>query len=87
MRASPTPEAYYYLALSHQEMKEVDKALYYLQKGMERFPRDAGLGKALAMAYYERGDEEKARPLFENLLRMNPEDRQVRFLLERLKKP
>ncbi len=87
LRASPTPEVYYYLALSYQEMKEEARALQYLEQGVERFPRDTRLGRALAVAYYERGREEKARPLLENLLRMNPEDRQVRFLLERMAKP
>ncbi|MCX5808209.1 MAG: hypothetical protein NTX36_02345 [Proteobacteria bacterium] len=47
LKASPTSEAYYYLALCYQEMKEDDRV---------------------------------------HILRLNPEDRQIKFLLERMKK-
>ena len=38
------------------------------------------------MLAYERGDEPTARKALEESLRLSPDDRQARFLLERLKK-
>lgn len=84
LKAQPTPEIYYYLAICYQEMKEEEKTLKYLREGVEKFPKDSTLQKSLGLIYYQAGREEEAKKVFEEVLRLNPEDRQVRFLMERL---
>jgi hypothetical protein len=86
LKALPTPDVYYYLALCYQEMKEDDKALKYLKEGAEKFPKDPALMKALGLLYYQKGDEAEAKKVFEEAVRLSPEDRQVKFLLERMEK-
>lgn len=86
LKAEPTPEVYYYLALCYQEMKEDETALKYLREGVERFPEDSTLQRSLGLVYYQMGKEEEAKRLFEEVLRLNPEDRQVKFLIERMGK-
>ncbi|MCE5194357.1 MAG: DUF799 family lipoprotein [Nitrospiraceae bacterium] len=86
LKSNPTAETYYYLAVCHQEMKEDDKALKYLKEGAEKFPKDSILHKSLGMMYYQKGNEAEAKKIFEEVLRLNPEDRQVKFLLERIGK-
>lgn len=85
LKAFPTPEAYYYLALCYQEMKEEDKALKYLKAGTEKFPKDIAVQKALGMMFYQKGDEKEAKKIFGNILRLNPEDRQIKFLHDMIK--
>ena len=84
LRAHPTPEAYHYLALSYQEMKDEEKALAALREGSGRFPHDSTLQRALGMLLYQKGDEGGAKQAFEEVLRLNPGDGQVKFLLERI---
>lgn len=84
LKAQPSPEIYYYLAISYQEMKEDEKALKYLREGVEKFPKDSTLRRSLGLIYYQTGREDEAKKIFEEVLRLNPEDRQVRFLMERL---
>jgi len=86
LKAQPSPEVYYYFALSYQEMKEDENALKYLKEGVEKFPKDSTLQKSLGLMYYQMGKEEDAKKHFEEVMRLNPEDRQVKFLLERFKK-
>lgn len=86
LKAFPTPETYYYIALCYQEMKEDEKALKYLKEGAEKFSKDSTLQKSLGMMYYQRGDETTAKEVFEEVMRLNPEDRQVKFLIERMGK-
>lgn len=86
LKAYPTAEVYYYLALCYQEMKEDEKSLKYLRDGVEKFPKDSTLQKSLGLMYYQKGNEAEAKKAFEEVLRLSPEDRQVRFLLERMGK-
>lgn len=86
LKAYPTAEVYYYLALCYQEMKEDDKSLKYLKEGVEKFPKDSTLQKSLGLMYYQKGNEVEAKKVFEEVLRLSPEDRQVRFLMERIGK-
>lgn len=86
LKAFPTAEVYYYLALSYKNMKEDDKAMRFLKEGTGKFPQDSTLFKNLGLMYYEKGDETEARKAFEEVLRLSPEDKQARFLLERLGK-
>lgn len=82
----PSAESYYYLALCHQEMKEPGKAMVLFQEGTIRFPQDALLWKSLGIMAYEQGDEATAQKALTEALRLSPDDRQARFVLERLKK-
>ena len=86
MKASETGESCYYLALCLQEIKEDGKALAILRRCGDTFPRDSNLKKALGLMYYQSGNEEEASKAFNEVLRLNPEDRQVKFLLERMEK-
>jgi len=85
LKTFPTADTYYYIALSYQEMKEDEKALKYLKEGVEKFPKDSTLQKSLGLMYYQMGKEAEAKKVFEEVLRLSPEDRQVKFLLERMK--
>ena len=84
LKAFPTADTYYYLALCYQGMKEDEKALKYLKEGVEKFPKDSTLQKALGLMYYQSGNETEAKKAFEEVIRLSPEDRQVKFLLERM---
>lgn len=86
LKAYPTADIYYYLAICYQEMKEDDKALKYLKEGVEKFAKDSTLQKSLGMMYYQKGDEKEAKKVFEEVIRLSPDDRQVKFLLERIGK-
>ncbi|MEW6674995.1 MAG: GNA1162 family protein [Nitrospirota bacterium] len=86
LKAFPTPETYYYLALCYQEMKEDERSLKFLKEGVEKFPKDSTLQKALGLMYYQQGNEVEAKKAFEEVVRLSPEDRQVKFLLERMGK-
>ncbi|MGC8796574.1 GNA1162 family protein [Thermodesulfovibrio sp.] len=84
LKAQPTAEVYYYIAICYQEMREDEKALNYLKEGVEKFPKDSTLQRSLGLMYYQRGMEDEAKRVFEEVLRLNPEDRQIKFLMERL---
>ncbi len=84
LKAKPTAEIYYYIAICYQEMKENEKALKYLKEGGDRFPKDSTLKRSLGLIYYQTGREEEAKKVFEDVLKLNPEDRQVKFLMERM---
>lgn len=86
LKAFPTADTYYYIALCYQEMKEDEKALKYLKEGVEKFPKDSTLQKSLGLMYYQKGSEAEAKKAFEEVLRLSPGDRQVKFLLERIGK-
>ena len=87
LKAEPSPEAYYHLALSYREMKDDEKALAALGEGAARFPQNSSLVRALGMVLYEKGDGAGARKALEEALRLNPGDGQVKFLLERMEDP
>ena len=84
LKVNPSADVYYYLALCYQEMKDDDKALKILREGVEKFPKDSTLVKALGMLLYQKGNEEEAKNVFNELIRLSPDDRQVKFLLERM---
>ncbi|MEI6205465.1 MAG: GNA1162 family protein [Desulfuromonadales bacterium] len=84
LKVLPTAETYFYLSLCHQEMKEEDKALAYLRDGTAKFPQDPLLWKSLGMLVYEKGDEAGAKKALQEVLRLSPDDRQARFVLERI---
>ena len=55
LKAFPTADTYYYIALCYQEMKEDEKALKYLKEGVEKFPKNSTLQKSLGLMYYQGG--------------------------------
>lgn len=84
--AQPSADAYYFAALCHQEMQEMDPAIVRLRDGVAAFPNDPSLRRALGMLYFQRGDDELAREHISEALRLSPNDRQAAFVLERLGK-
>jgi len=84
LKILPTAETYFYLSLCHQEMKEEEKALAYLLDGTVKFPKDPLLWKSLGMLSYEKGNEAEAKRALQEVLRLSPDDRQARFILERI---
>ncbi|TAN41447.1 MAG: tetratricopeptide repeat protein [Nitrospirae bacterium] len=86
LKAHPSPDTYYYLALCYQEMKEDDKAMKYLEDGVKKFPNDSTIQRAIGFMHYQRGNEAEAKKAFLEVIRLSPDDRQVKFLLERIGK-
>lgn len=85
IKAAPTPVAYYFLAISYQSLKNNQKAITCLEEGVQIFGNDFPLWKALAMSYYEVGNEQKAKLAFQTALAIKPNDKQIKFFLDRIK--
>lgn len=85
INASPTPVAYYYLALCYQFLQNKRMAITSLEDGVKRFGEDFPLWKALGLGYYEIDEKEKAKVAFKNALTLKSNDKQVQFFMERLK--
>ena len=75
---------YYYLALAYQGMDDNEKALQYLKQGFEKFPMDSNLAKSYGLLLYQMNRETPAKEALREALRLNPGDRQIKFILERL---
>jgi len=86
LKVAPSAETYYYLSLCHQEMNELDRAIELLNEGTIKYPSDTLLWRSLGMLQYQRGEEAASRKALEEALRLSPDDRQARFIMERLKK-
>jgi len=86
LKVSPSADAYYYLALCYQEMKDDENATKILREGAEKFPRDTTLVKSLGLKLYQKGNEDEAKKVFEELIKLSPDDRQAKFLIERMKR-
>lgn len=84
LKVLPSPETYFYLSLCYQEMKDVDQALKTLNDGTKKFATDALLLRSLGLLSYERGDETTAIRALNEVLRLSPDDRQAKFLLDRI---
>ena len=84
LKVFPSAETFFYLSLCHQEMKEDERAITYLREGTVKFPQDPLLWKSLGMLAYEKGDDAAARKALEEVVRLSPDDRQARFVLERI---
>ncbi|MDD5435653.1 MAG: tetratricopeptide repeat protein [Nitrospira sp.] len=85
IKASPTPVAYYYVALSYQSLQNKKAAIARLEEGVQQFGNDFPLWKALGMSYYEVGDEQRAKSAFKNALALKPNDKQVKFFMDRIR--
>lgn len=84
LAVSPSPDAYYFAALSQNEMQEPARALDYLSEGVAAFPDDPALRRALGMLHYQRGEEAPAREHLRAALRLSPGDTMAAFVLKRL---
>jgi len=85
LKSAPTPVAYYFLAISYQSLKNNQKAIESLEEGVQIFGNDFPLRKALGMSYYEVGNETKAKAVFQAALTIKPNDKQIKFFLDRIK--
>ena len=85
LKVEPSPEAYYYLSLCHQEMNEQDRSVELLKEGTVKYPHDPSLWRSLGMLLYQKGEEAGSRKALEEVLRLSPNDRQAQFVMERLK--
>jgi len=56
-----------------------------LAEATVKYPHDPLLWKSLGMIQYQKGEEDAARKALEEALRLSPDDRQARFVVERLK--
>jgi hypothetical protein len=84
LKAAPSAEIYYYVSLCYQEMRENERALAFLEQAVGKFPQDPLLWKSLGLMHYEKGAEAEAKKALQEVLRLSPEDRQARFIMERL---
>jgi hypothetical protein len=84
LKIEDSPTVYYYLALSYQGMDDNEKALKHLAKGAEKFPMDSVVIKAYGMLLYQLNKETKAKDVLKEAARLNPGDKQIKFLLEQL---
>lgn len=82
---SPEPASYYFLALCYQSLNAKQKAIASLEEGTKKFSKDFSLWKALGMSYYENGDKKNAQKAFDTALALKPNDKQVKFFLEKTK--
>jgi len=82
--AQPTADAYYFVAICHQEMQEEVAAIERLREGIAAFPNDPALHRALGMLYFQRGENALAQEQIAEVLRLSPNDRQAAFILDRL---
>jgi tetratricopeptide (TPR) repeat protein len=83
-KVAPTAEVYYYLGICYQQMKEPDRAVALLREGTGKFPQDPLLWKSLGVLLTEQEKPDEARKALDEALRLSPEDRQARFLRDRL---
>ena len=81
---APTAEVYYYLGICYQQMKESGRAVALLREGTGKFPQDPLLWKSLGVLLTELEKPDEARKALNEALRLSPEDRQARFLRDRL---
>ena len=83
-KVASTAEVYYYLGICYQQMKEPDRAVALLREGTGKFPQDPLLWKSLGVLLTEQEKPDEARKALDEALRLSPEDRQARFLRDRL---
>lgn len=84
LKILPSPETYFYLGLCLKEMKDEAGAASYLREGTGAFPNDPLLWRSLGLLEYEKGDLAGARRSLGEALRLSPDDRQAKFLFDRL---
>lgn len=84
VKLDESPAGYYYLALSYQGMEDKDNALAALGKGAKKYPLDSNILKAYGLLLYELEKNEEAKSVIKEAARLNPGDRQLKFILERL---
>ena len=83
-QVAPTAEIYYYLGICRQQMKEPEQAVALFREGTIKFPQDPLLWRSLGLLLSDLGKSDDARKALDEALRLSPEDRQARFLRERL---
>ncbi len=74
LRGQDLRQAYFYLAASHERGGRLDEALGVYQLATKLYPKDAGLLVHQARIMHETGLEEQAQPLYEKILKLQPDN-------------
>ena len=72
MRVPDQKQAYLYLGMSHERLGAMGTALGVYQLGAKLFPKDLNILTQLAMVLHHTDLEESARPVFEKVLSIHP---------------
>lgn len=78
-------ELYKNIADSYYQLKNYAQTELYLQKALALVPTDANINAGLASFYAERGDLAKAKSFAEAALLINPDHREAREIIAKLK--
>src|SRR5215467_11251436 len=70
--AAPTPDAYLYLGVAYDHIKEFQKAEETFKEGSRRYPQDLRFHNQLADLYLEYNDRESAKSELKNTLVVDP---------------
>lgn len=68
----------------YYELNDISKSLYYFEKSLKKYPNSEVIINNYATALQSFGKVEKARELFSNLLKLNPNNIKVYYRLFRL---
>jgi tetratricopeptide (TPR) repeat protein len=64
-------------AMSCEELKDYDRALFYYSKAKEFAPYDKGITLSIAETYMKKGSFDKSREVLDQLLELNPKDAEI----------
>ena len=81
LQTAPTPDAYLYLGIAYDHMKEFQKSEDSLKEGARRYPQDSRLHNQLADLYLEYNDREAAKSELERSLVVDPNNNYASDLL------
>ncbi len=68
----------------YYELNDLKKSLYYFERSLKKYPNSEGIINNYATALQSFGEIQKARELFSNLLKLNPDNIKVYYRLFRL---
>src|SRR5437764_9506986 len=81
LQTAPTPDAYLYLGIAYDHMKEFQKSEDTLKEGSQRYPEDFRLHNQLADLYLEYNDREAAKSELERALAVDANNNYASDLL------
>ncbi|MGQ9618199.1 MAG: GWxTD domain-containing protein [Candidatus Aminicenantia bacterium] len=72
------------LARSFENKKDLNSAISYYEKALERTGESVDLINSIAICYYKMGRKEEAKKYFERSLKLNPEQNEIVEILKKL---